>query len=69
MTEKTVHIASISCGHCIATITRELLDLPGVNSVKGDPGTKLVTVRWDPPADWKAIAATLDEIGFPPDAA
>lgn len=65
MEEKTVHIPSISCGHCIMTIQREVGDLEGVEAVEGDPMNKKVTVTWDNPATWDKISATLKEIGYP----
>jgi copper chaperone CopZ len=37
--EKTVQIPSISCGHCLMTIKREVAELEGVKSVEGDHQT------------------------------
>jgi copper chaperone len=68
MTEKTVTIPKISCGHCVATIKRELGELPGVTVVDADPETKQVTINWQDPATWETIRATLEEIGYPPQA-
>jgi copper chaperone len=65
MTQKTVQIPSISCGHCVATIQRELGELAGVRRVDGDPKTKTVTIQFEPPATWDAVQQTLTEIGFP----
>lgn len=65
MEEKTVHVPDISCGHCVATITRELEEVDGVEKVEGDPKSKEVTVRWQPPATWEIIKNTLAEIGYP----
>lgn len=65
MVEKTVHIPSISCGHCIMTIQREVGELDGVKAVEGDPMTKKVTVKWDNPATWEKIDNTLKEAGYP----
>jgi copper chaperone CopZ len=59
------HVPNISCGHCVATIKRELGDIAGVEKVDGDPGTKKITVEWQAPATWNQISATLTEIGFP----
>ena len=67
MEEKIVHVTAISCGHCSNTIERELGDLEGVTFVGADPVTKDVTVKWEPPADWQTISATLTEIGYPAD--
>jgi len=67
MTSKTVKVPSISCGHCVATIEREVGELAGVASVKADRATKDVTVSWDPTAtDWKSIDSLLREINYAP---
>lgn len=66
MNEKTVEAPEISCGHCVATIERELRELEGVSSVTADAETRRVTVRWQAPAEWAAIAELLREIGYPP---
>ena len=68
MGEKTVRVPNIHCGHCTATIEREVSELEGVESVKADQDTKMVTVRWAPPADWPDIESVLDEIGYPAEA-
>ncbi|MFC1654780.1 heavy-metal-associated domain-containing protein [Myxococcota bacterium] len=65
MEEKKVNIPNISCGHCVATISRELKEVEGVEEVDGDPDTKEVTVRWKAPATWETISKTLNEIGYP----
>lgn len=62
MAEKTVRIPSISCGHCVMTIKREIGALEGVTSVEGDENTKMVTIRWENPATWEGIAATIREV-------
>lgn len=65
MEQKTVRIPNISCGHCTATITRELEDLNGIKSVQADVDTREVTIKWEPPALWSDIANMLDEIAYP----
>jgi copper chaperone CopZ len=67
MEEKTVHIPAISCSHCVMAIKNELIDITGVESVEGDPKSKMVTVRWQSPATWAAITDTLKEINYPPE--
>ena len=66
MEKKTVHSPDISCGRCVAMITRELEALRGVGRVRADLGTKTVTVEWEPPATWEDIRALLVELGYPP---
>ncbi len=67
METRNLHIPSINCGHCVMSIKRELSDIPGVIAVEGDAAAKTVTVSWEPPANWDAVKAMLDEIGFSPE--
>ena len=56
----------ISCGHCVATVTREVGAVPGVAAVDVDLPTKQVTVAYDPGRVSVAqIEAALDEAGYP----
>lgn len=65
MEEKTVNIPNISCGHCVATIRRELEEVEGVEDFRGDPESRQVTVRFTTPATWQALTELLTEIGYP----
>jgi copper chaperone len=66
MTEKTFHVPSISCGHCVNTIQREVGELPGVASVAADESSKRVTLAWDDAAtSWDEVVALMEEINFP----
>jgi len=66
MTTRTIYIPSISCGHCVATIKRELIAIEGVTSIDGDPQKKEIVVQWDEPATGNIIADALTDIGYPP---
>jgi len=67
MTEKTVSVPGISCGHCVKTIERELGELDGVQSVSASEEGRTVTVRWrEGETDWNAVRDLLEEIEFPP---
>lgn len=64
--EKTrFSIPNISCGHCVMTIKRELLEVPGVKKVEGDEENKEIVVEWESPATIESIKATLKEINYP----
>ena len=67
METKTVTVPNISCGHCVHTIESEIGELNGVQSVKADEQSKLVTIQWDKPATWAEITRTLTEIEYPPE--
>ncbi len=65
MEKKTVHIPSISCGHCVMTVKREVSELEGITSIEGDVESKTVTIKWDSPATWEKITDTLKDAGYP----
>lgn len=65
--EKSVHVPDMGCGHCVATIERELGALPGVRRVVALLDGKRVEVEWDEAAtDWGTVRSKLAEIGYPP---
>ena len=65
---KIFKVPNISCGHCVATIERELRRIEGVRTVKADVESRLVTVEWEePPASWPGLRAVLDEIEYSPE--
>jgi copper chaperone CopZ len=66
MTKTTFVIPSISCSHCIHTITTELMAVAGVKKVTGDENTKQVTVEYEPPATLEILRDVLTEINYEP---
>ena len=66
MTVKTYSVPDISCGHCVATIERELKDVNGLQSVKANQDTKAVVVEVDNDGVLSQVEAMLVEIGYPP---
>ena len=62
----TLKIPSISCSHCIHTITTELMSITGVKKVSGDENTKQVTVEFEMPATIEIIRDVLTEINYEP---
>jgi copper chaperone CopZ len=67
MTSKTFTVPNISCGHCTHTIETELSELAGVTNVTAVQDSKQVTVKWQEPATWEKIQATLQGINYPPE--
>ena len=65
MTTKTYHVPAISCGHCVATIERELKQLDGVLGVKAEQEPKSVTVQVTDDSLLPQVEQTLVEIGYP----
>lgn len=67
MSNRTVKIPNISCGHCVATIEREVGEIGGVTSVSADQASREATVEWtDGETSWDEIEALLKEINYPP---
>jgi copper chaperone len=66
MIHKTYQIPNISCGHCTATIERELETLPGVQNIVADTVTKSVSLDADSEDTLRKTESLLVEIGYPP---
>jgi len=67
MEEKTVKVPNVGCNGCVNTIKAEVGELDGVVAVDGDADSKMVTVQWQNPADWNAIASKMAEIDYAPE--
>jgi copper chaperone len=65
MTTITVKAPDISCAHCVHTIQSEVSELTGVQTVKAEEVSKLVTIAFDDPATKDQIEALMAEIGYP----
>ena len=67
MSERTVHVPNISCGHCVKTIERELGRMEGVKAVSVAQEARSVRVEWDEgQTNWDAVRELLEEIDYPP---
>lgn len=65
MTTKTYYVPDISCGHCTATIERELKLVDGLESVQAELDSKLVTVEVQSEDVLAEVEKMLEEIGYP----
>ncbi len=69
MQTKNFTVPNISCGHCTMRVEKALNGLDGITSVNADIPTKAVNIEWDEAVtNWDAITATLNKIGYPPEA-
>lgn len=64
MVEKTFLVPDVSCEHCVRAITDELSQIDGVEQVKVDIPTKIVTVRASDAVADARIVAGLSEAGY-----
>jgi copper chaperone CopZ len=66
MTQVTLTVPDISCGHCEATVKQALTPLPGVRAVRVDLPTRQVTVQYDEAqVDVERFKAALAEEEYP----
>jgi copper chaperone len=61
MSTNTYNVPTMSCDHCVASITGEVTKVAGVDSVDIDLVAKTVLVTG---GDDAAIRAAIDEAGF-----
>lgn len=61
-TTTTYSVSGMTCGHCVASVTEEIQELPGVDAVAVDldRGTAVVTGNVDP----DAVVAAVAEAGY-----
>ena len=62
-TDLTFHVSSMSCGHCVAAITAEVAQVPGVVDVAIDLETKAVVVTGNG-LDESAIRDAIVDAGY-----
>jgi len=67
MTTTTLPVTGMTCEHCVASVTEEVTELPGVSDVTVDlvaGGTSTVTVTSDAPLDADALQGAVREAGY-----
>jgi copper chaperone len=57
-------VAGMTCGHCVASVTEELSEVPGVQSVDVVLETGEVTITSGGPLDPTAVEAAVAEAGY-----
>ena len=64
MSTATYTVTGMTCGHCVSSVTEEISQLPGVQSVDVDLASGAVTVASDSPLDDAAVRAAVEEAGY-----
>jgi copper ion binding protein len=62
--EQTYTVTGMTCGHCVASVTEEVHEVPGVENVDVVLETGQVTVTSVEPLDEAAIRAAVEEAGY-----
>jgi copper chaperone len=63
-TTQTYTVTGMTCGHCVASVTEEVGELDGVESVDVVLDTGAVTVTSSQPVDDAAVRAAVEEAGY-----
>lgn len=63
-TTSTYTVTGMTCQHCVASVTEELSELPGVESVDVTLDTGQVTVISAEPLDAAAVRSAVEEAGY-----
>ncbi len=60
----TYTVTGMTCGHCVSSVTEEVQELPGVESVDVVLETGALTVTSAEPLDRTAVQAAVEEAGY-----
>jgi copper chaperone len=61
---RTFTVQGMTCGHCVSSVTEEVQEIPGVESVDVVLETGAVTVTSSEPLDDTAVRAAVEEAGY-----
>ncbi len=57
-------VTDMTCGHCVASVTKEVEEIPGIESVDVALETGAVTITSAEPVDRAAVQAAVEEAGY-----
>ena len=60
----TYAVAGMTCGHCVASVTEEVQEIPGVEDVQVVLETGNLAVTSSDPVDDAAVRAAVEEAGY-----
>jgi copper chaperone len=60
----TYTVAGMTCGHCVASVTEEVSEVPGVTAVEVDLASGALVVLSDAPVDAGAVEQAVREAGY-----
>ncbi len=61
---QTYTVTGMTCGHCVASVTEEISEIPGVESVDVVLDSGAVTVTSSQPLEEQAVRAAVEEAGY-----
>ncbi|MEO5854316.1 MAG: heavy-metal-associated domain-containing protein [Nocardioides sp.] len=57
-------VQGMTCGHCVASVTEEISEIPGVEHVDVVLETGAVTIKSTEPLDDTAVRGAVEEAGY-----
>jgi copper ion binding protein len=63
-TTQTYTVTGMTCGHCVASVTEEVQEIPGVEDVDVVLETGSLSVTSTDPVDDATIKAAVEEAGY-----
>jgi len=60
----TFTVSGMTCEHCVASVSDEVLEIAGVTGVDVDLPSGRLTVTSDQPLSEDAVASAVDEAGY-----
>ena len=64
MTTSTYTVSGMTCGHCVASVTEEVSEIPGVDDVQVELESGRLTVVSDAPLDPALVRTAVEEAGY-----
>lgn len=64
MSTSTYTVTGMTCGHCVASVTEEVREIPGVEDVTVELESGAVTVTSAEPVDEASVRAAVEEAGY-----
>jgi copper chaperone len=63
-TTQTYTVTGMTCGHCVASVTEEVQEIPGVENVEVVLETGSLTVTSAEPVDDAAVRTAVEDAGY-----
>ena len=61
---KSYTVTGMTCGHCVASVTEEVQEIPGVENVDVVLDTGSLSVTSSEPVDDTAVKAAVEDAGY-----
>ena len=63
-TKGSYTVTGMTCSHCVASVTEEVSEIPGVEQVDVVLATGALTITSSEPVDDAAVRAAVEEAGY-----